>query len=197
MTPDLVSYSCSPAGGAAFIEITKKHYQTSCAYRITVTCPVGISHPLIDEIEGYVERHPEYTLSLKLSDTEYLARTAWGMGRDGGPDLVRAFCWVILNRLSGSYGDTMQEVCQRPGEFSCWLPNSPLRAAMVQAHKEDGGDFAHALEIAADVLDQSNFSDPTGGATHFCECAHLANVQDPVGIRIIAKMAFYQHQAPL
>ena len=194
MTTNEISYSCSPVGGAGIITITERYHHESHCYRIELTCPTSASHPIIETIRGYVRDNPQYVMSLRLCEQEYMARTAWGMGKDGGETLVHAFCWLIQNRVNfggGCFGDTIGEVCQQPGEFHCWDKESPIRPQMIEAHHSDGGTFAHANQIALDVLSQADYRDPIGGAMYFCDPAHLSNVANPTGIRIVGRMAFF------
>jgi len=105
-------------------------------------------------------------------DHEILARTIYGEARG---ELVRgkeAVAAVIMNRVRraierGGYwwGTTLQEVCLRPWQFSCWNENDPNRAK-IEAVGRDNRNFQSCLRIARRAL-AGTLKDPTGGATHY------------------------------
>ena len=105
-------------------------------------------------------------------DRDTLARTMWGEARGEAATLdqsLAAVAWVVRNRRDAnrprSWGATVDEVCRKPWQFSCWNANDPnlakMRAVTVQDHI-----FARAMEIGRAVLDGQQ-PDPTGGATHY------------------------------
>ena len=63
----------------------------------------------------------------ELPVAEVLARTLYGEARGEGLPGIEAVACVILNRVAfakarGRYwwGNTVSQVCLKPGQFSCW-----------------------------------------------------------------------------
>lgn len=128
-------------------------------------------------------------VSTQAIDT--LARTIWGEAR-GEPDAragMRAVAHVVLNRRDAPswWGRSVQGVCRKRAQFSCWNEGDP-NLAQLSAVTRDNALFALALEIAAELtaMDQDSRQriDPTGGATHY----HAATIATP---------AWAQGHAPL
>lgn len=115
------------------------------------------------------------------SAADVLARTLWGEARGEKVRGIEAVAAVVMNRVrraqnrGGRYwwGNSIQQVCQKPWQFSCWNPGDPNRAKLEQVSEQDR-TFRICLRVArraaAGVLD-----DPTGGATHY----HTQNVAPP------------------
>ncbi|MDA1091580.1 MAG: cell wall hydrolase [Proteobacteria bacterium] len=112
---------------------------------------------------------------------ETLARTIYGEARG---ELVRgkeAVACVIMNRVrrakqrGGHYwwGATVEEVCRRPYQFSCWNENDPNRDRIVTVGT-DNRNFQSCLRIARRAL-AGTLKDPTAGATHY----HAKSVMPP------------------
>lgn len=67
------------------------------------------------------------------AETQILARTIYGEARGeyakqtGGLSSLIAVANVVMNRVKQKtwYGSTVQEVCQKPWQFSCWNMNDP------------------------------------------------------------------------
>jgi N-acetylmuramoyl-L-alanine amidase len=98
-----------------------------------------------------------------------LARTLWGEAR-GEPRLGKeAVAAVILNRLKRNapvrFGATIEEVCRKPLQFSCWNPNDPNRTQLEQVDKSDA-TFAECCTVAELAVD-GRLADPTNGADHY------------------------------
>lgn len=100
-------------------------------------------------------------------ERELLARTLTAeAGNQGIPGLLAAGS-VIMNRVNqGGYGDGVRGVILKPGQFS------PLNSITGYAGGEQGQDMAAIRPTSeaysvADALLSGNYSDPTGGATHF------------------------------
>lgn len=100
-------------------------------------------------------------------DRELLARTL--MAEAGGEGLqgMLAAGSVINNRLNaGGYGDSLEGVIMKPGQFSAW------NGVTGYAGGEGGLDMANMTPSeqayqAADALLSGQYQDPTGGATHY------------------------------
>lgn len=101
------------------------------------------------------------------SDREILARTLMAEAGNQGPVGMLAAGSVILNRAkSGGYGQGIQGVIMKPGQFSPW------NSVTGYAGGEQGQDMAaiRPTKMAYDIADQllsGQYEDPTGGATHF------------------------------
>jgi spore germination cell wall hydrolase CwlJ-like protein len=103
-----------------------------------------------------------------------LARTLWGEAR-GEPRLGKeAVAAVMLNRLRrnapGRFGATVEEVCRKPMQFSCWNPSDPNLAKLKQVDRSDVA-FAECVSVAELAVD-GRLADPTDGADHY----HTVNV---------------------
>jgi spore germination cell wall hydrolase CwlJ-like protein len=103
-----------------------------------------------------------------------LARTLWGEAR-GEPRLGKeAVAAVVLNRLKRNaparFGATIEEVCRKPLQFSCWNPNDPNRTKLEQVDRSDA-TFAECCTVAELAVD-GRLADPTDGADHY----HTVNV---------------------
>lgn len=106
-------------------------------------------------------------------DTDILARTIYGEARG---ELVRgqeAVAAVVINRVrrardrGGRYwwGATVEQVCTRPWQFSCWNKNDPNRAKVL-AVTPDNRTFQACLRVARRAV-TGTLKDATNGATHY------------------------------
>jgi hypothetical protein len=106
-----------------------------------------------------------------------LARTLWGMARSDGAPGMTAVGHVVLNRKQRQtyWGLSVEDVCRKPFQFSCWNRGQPGLAALLCVTPTDAL-FAQARGIALDLLTQDANpqlnvervrTDPTGGATYF------------------------------
>lgn len=101
------------------------------------------------------------------TDREILARTLMAEAGNQGPVGMLAAGSVIMNRMrSGGYGQGLQGVILKPGQFSPW------NSVTGYAGGEQGQDMAaiRPTKMAYDITDQllsGQYEDPTGGATHF------------------------------
>jgi hypothetical protein len=112
-----------------------------------------------------------------LDDEQVLARTLWGEARGESHEGRVAVACVILNRVSraqahrkskGSrfwWGETVNEVCLQPWQFSCWNGDDPNLPKMLAVGETDGA-FCDCLAIARQAL-AGQLADITGGATHY------------------------------
>lgn len=119
-------------------------------------------------------RHVEdRTLRQIERDTDILARTIYGEARG---ELVRgqeAVAAVIINRVrrardrGGRYwwGSTIEEVCTKPWQFSCWNAKDPNRGKIVDVTPENR-IFQTCLRVARRAV-SGTLADTTNGATHY------------------------------
>ncbi|CCQ72302.1 cell wall hydrolase [Magnetospira sp. QH-2] len=104
---------------------------------------------------------------------DILARTLYGEARGEPPEGAEAVASVIMNRvLRGRrrrngywWGETVEEVCQKPWQFSCWNEDDPNRDKI---EKVGPGNpiFDRCLWVARRAVDRK-LKDRTFGATHY------------------------------
>jgi hypothetical protein len=99
-----------------------------------------------------------------------LARTLWGEARGEKRAGRVAVAWVVLNRVRAqkkAYGLTIEAVCLKPKQFSCWNANDPNLPKLKKVTSTDAV-FAECLAIASDaVMNRLTPPDPTHGAKHY------------------------------
>ncbi|MGE5545571.1 MAG: cell wall hydrolase [Solirubrobacterales bacterium] len=104
---------------------------------------------------------------------DVLARTLWGEARGEPVAGKEAVASVVLNRVARAkaaggrhwWGGTVEEVCRRPWQFSCWNPGDPNRAKIEAVTMEDR-TFRTCVRIARRALG-GVVADATEGATHY------------------------------
>ena len=113
-------------------------------------------------------------------EVDVLARTLYGEARGESLSGKEAVACVILNRVKrskdrGSYwwGNSVEGVCQKPWQFSCWNENDPNREkilSMQAGHRV----FDTCVRIARRAI-SGCLDDETSGATHY----HTLNINPP------------------
>lgn len=100
-----------------------------------------------------------------MSEIITMAKTVWGEARGESVKGQIAVAWVIKNRADNPkwWGKTIEEVCLKKYQFSCWLESDPNRAKMDKLTEED---LKEQIEICQSVLDEK-VADPTDGANHY------------------------------
>ena len=106
-------------------------------------------------------------------EIDILARTIYGEARgeyehrEGGLCALIAVGNVVMNRLKAQsqYGKTIQEICQKPWQFSCWNKGDPNQAILRQ---QDIADplFTVCCQVAAKVA-RKEWPDLTKGSDHY------------------------------
>ncbi len=123
----------------------------------------------------------ETTLEARRNrEVDVLARTIYGEARGETVRGKEAVACVILNRVKrahdrGGYwwGNTIEEVCLKPWQFSCWNEGDPNRAKILSV--EPGHRvFDTCLRIARRAV-SGCIDDMTKGATHY----HTKHVSPP------------------
>ena len=105
-----------------------------------------------------------------MTDVDIIARTVWGEARNQSRQGRLAIAWVIINRhRSGKWfaGDSFSETCLMDRQFSCWNNNTKWRHQMLEINMGDKIFAECTLVSLGALLGDSNFQDPTDGATHF------------------------------
>lgn len=100
-------------------------------------------------------------------EIDTLARTLWGEARGEGYNGIQGVCNVILNRIKkgGWWGATVEDVCKKPYQFSCWNMNDGNYNKCMAVNTSDK-HFNICLEIAKLGVD-GQLPDLTGGANHY------------------------------
>jgi N-acetylmuramoyl-L-alanine amidase len=98
---------------------------------------------------------------------DVLARTLWGEARGEGRTGIDAVAAVVVNRLRRPrrFGATIEEICRKPFQFSCWNENDPNLPKLL-AVGPDNRELAVCLEVAKAAV-EGRLADPTGGADHY------------------------------
>ncbi|MGE5477060.1 MAG: cell wall hydrolase [Bacteroidales bacterium] len=98
---------------------------------------------------------------------DILARTLWGEARGESVRGIEAVAAVVVNRVrrGGWWGNSVETVCRKPMQFSCWNAGDPNRAKLEQVDESDR-QFRICLRIARRAI-AGSVDDPTGGATHY------------------------------
>jgi spore germination cell wall hydrolase CwlJ-like protein len=110
---------------------------------------------------------------MSSTEIDILARTIYGearseyMSKEGGLASLIAIGNVIMNRrnLYIRYGKSIQEVCHKPGQFSCWNANDRNRVVLCQKEINDS-IFMICREVAVKVS-SGEWPDLTKGSDHY------------------------------
>ena len=98
---------------------------------------------------------------------ETLAKTIYGEARGESIAGKAAVANVIMNRVikGGWWGDTVEDVCRKPSQFSCWNRGDPNREKIATVNELDPV-YVECATIAALAV-EGLLIDRTGGATHY------------------------------
>lgn len=110
---------------------------------------------------------------MNLRDIDILARTLYGEARgeyahgEGGIASLIAVGNVVMNRLKARswYGTTIQEICQKPWQFSCWNERDPNRDILIHGKIVDPV-FCVCQHVATKVAGEE-WPDLTKGSDHY------------------------------
>lgn len=109
----------------------------------------------------------------RTRDIEILARTIYGEGRGEPFSGQIGIAWTVMNRYKAQkkrWGYEIEEICQKPWQYSCWNDNDPNRGKILAATFVDNA-YVRAYGIACLVI-LEQIADPTHGATHY-HSSHL------------------------
>lgn len=103
---------------------------------------------------------------------DVLARTIYGEARGEGLLGMVGVAAVVLNRVKKRswWGRTVERVCKKKWQFSCWLENDPNRPA-IEKVTVGCPVFSTCLNVAALAVN-GLLLDPTKGACHY----HTKNI---------------------
>lgn len=109
-------------------------------------------------------------------EIDILARTVYGEARGETAQGQQAVLSTILNRVKkgGWWGATIEEVCKKPWQFSCWnyetTSDKSGRAnyeRMISVTTSDP-DFAYIYELSKTAVENGGLlTDYSNGATHY------------------------------
>ena len=107
-----------------------------------------------------------FTEALVAQDLDVAARTIYGEARGEAFAGKLAVAWVIINRAErgGWWGDTIESVCKRKGQFSCWRFSDPNHEKMLKL-QPDSAAYQECLYAVSNTIVGDD--DPTDGATHY------------------------------
>jgi spore germination cell wall hydrolase CwlJ-like protein len=134
----------------------------------------------------------------RVKTQDILARTIWGEARGETLNGKEAVANVILNRFKlaqrrGSFwwGNTIEEICQKPMQFSCWNHNDPNYPKLIAVTEADQ-QFAICQRIARRAL-SGVLPDHTFDADHYHEASIHPNWSEGrVPTATIGHHVFYQ-----
>lgn len=128
------------------------------------------------------QQHPhkraEHLRAVRVLDTpgnrRTLALTMWGEARGYGEQGMRSVGHVVLNRVKTGkdrFGHTVQQVCLKRKQFSCWNKSDPNKKAMsclgdLDHDHPDWQAWIIAVKLAGKLL-MGIDPDNTGGATFY------------------------------
>jgi N-acetylmuramoyl-L-alanine amidase len=129
---------------------------------------------VLTHAEGSAQGRPPPAVGDRALAIDTLARTLFGEARGEIPEGQRAVANVILNRVAKNkpvrFGGTVEDVCRKRQQFSCWNPGDPNRAKLLAA-TDANPKFRDCLEIARIAVNGS-LGDNTLGSDHY----HTAGV---------------------
>ncbi len=112
------------------------------------------------------------TLQERQNEIDIMARTLYGEARGEGLKGIEAVASVIMNRVrigreKGGYwwGDSVETVCLKPFQFSCWNPND-ANFDVIQSVMPKEAEFYLCQHVAMRAI-RGTLADETGGATHY------------------------------
>ena len=94
-------------------------------------------------------------------------RTIYGEARGASLADMAAVANAVMNRVvrGGWWGDTIEAVCLKPYQFSCWNDGDPNRSK-IEAVSDQNSVFLQCTTIAQLAAD-GLLRDMTNGATHY------------------------------
>ncbi|HSV28515.1 MAG TPA: cell wall hydrolase [Candidatus Omnitrophota bacterium] len=132
-------------------------------------------------VETEADRESTQPPPIPGSAIDILARTLWGEARGETVKGKEAIAAVVMNRVrrarerNGAYwwGASVEQVCLKPWQFSCWNATDPNRAKL-EAVTMDNRVFRTCVRIARRAVG-GVLADPTNGATHY----HVRDMSPP------------------
>ena len=107
-----------------------------------------------------------------MTELEIFAKTLFGEARGEKLSGIEAVANVILNRVKYAqkignfwWGKTIEDVCLKPFQFSCWNPKDPNHDLLMKDLKDD--KIYQICERVAKRAIAGFLPDNTKGATHY------------------------------
>lgn len=117
---------------------------------------------------------------VKVKAIDILARTIWGEARGENLTGKEAVANVVINRLGITrrrgkmwWGNSIEEICLKPYQFSCWNKLDPNYPKVTKVDQSDP-QFAICHRIATRALN-GVLPDHTFGADHYHTVSILPN----------------------
>jgi len=150
--------------GDTLYKIARKHGIS--LLRILAANP-QITDPNTIQINDVINIPGAFADDFDENDVDIMARTIYGEARGESETGKIAVGWVIRNRVAANtwYGKTIEDVCLKPFQFSCWNPGEPSRVKLTSVARTDRV-FVKCVDAAIKVI-SSEVPDPTEGATHY------------------------------
>ena len=134
----------------------------------------------------------------KAKNIDLMARTIWGEARGETLTGKEAVANVILNRFKLSqrrgkmwWGNTIEEICLKPYQFSCWNKNDPNYLKLKTITEADP-QFAICQRIATRALN-GVLPDHVFGADHYHTVIILPDwAESRAAVATIGHHVFYQ-----
>ena len=124
---------------------------------------------------------------------DVLARTLWGEARGEAQEGREAVANVVVNRARRrrkQFGLTVEDVCRKPSQFSCWNSNDPNRTKLERVTVSDPV-FRASLEVAHRAV-AGKLPDRTLDSTHYHHESILPNwAQGHAPVARIGRHWFY------
>jgi cell wall hydrolase len=148
--------------------------------------------------------HDELELVMALTEPQVLALTIFGEARGEPIEGRIAVASVIRNRVNAKhYGASFRDVCLKPWQFSCWLPQggpqnyeTVLAAArqFVRVDGKLGPDLRECVWIADGTI-ADTVRDRVKGATHYATFEILASAKPPAWAKGFEPVCTVGHHA--
>lgn len=159
-TPDMLPALALIALGGALLGYSRAARATPGG---AIPPPDQTGVPAIDDI----------VIQGKRSEFDIFARTIWAEARGELYEGMQAVANVIVNRFRVSsklpgrqwWGETIEEICLSPNQFSAWRAGDPNRDKALRVTPADR-EFRQAQDIALRALG-GVLPDITYGATHY------------------------------
>jgi len=107
-----------------------------------------------------------------MTELEIFAKTLYGEARGESLSGIEAIANVILNRVKHAqkigrfwWGKTIEEVCLKPFQFSCWNPRDP-NYEILKTNLENNKVYQMCVRVAKRAI-AGFLPDQTKGATHY------------------------------
>ena len=102
-----------------------------------------------------------------IYDFDILARTVYGEARGEPMEGKIAVARVVVNRWLHATDQTLEAVCKKPFQFSCWNSTDPNEPKIRAVGYEDPV-LRECMIAGLTAMNLKPEQDPTMGARHYC-----------------------------